>query len=255
MGSCVVPTTRSAYKSAQCRYAAFCMRYGVSPPYPLQEDILYRYVAFLAQEGLKHRSVKSYLSGIRCLQIHQSLGNPFAHAMPRLEYVLTGIKRAEARGGSQIRTRLPITMDILQRLRQVWLAQPAASDRIMLWAAACVGFFGFLRAGEFTVSSAEAYDPEAHLNLSDVALDSHTNPAMVRILIKQSKTDPFRQGVEIFLGRSGSMVCPVQALSISVYRYPPGNPRSTFYPLHGNTTHQGVPSLQSSGSAQATGAG
>ena len=48
-----------------------------------------------------------------------------------------------------------------------------------------------------------------HLNLSDVALDSHTNPSMARLLIKQSKTDPF---VEIFLGRSGAEVCPVQAL-------------------------------------------
>ena len=82
----------------------------------------------------------------------------------------------------------------------------------MLWAAACIGFFGFLRAGEFTVPSAEAYDPDTHLNLSDIALDSHTSPSVVRVSIKQSKTDPFRQGVDIFIGRSGSTVCPVQAL-------------------------------------------
>ena len=82
----------------------------------------------------------------------------------------------------------------------------------MLWAAACTGFFGFLRAGEFTVPSAEAYDPASHLSLSDVALDNHTNPSMIRLVLKQSKTDPFRQGMEIFVGRSGTNVCPVQAL-------------------------------------------
>ena len=181
-------------------------------PYPLLEDTLCRYVAFLAKEGIKHRTIKSYLSGIRCLQIQQGLGNPFAVPLPRLECVLTGIKRVEAMGGSTTRTRLPITIDILQRLYEVWLGQPVWAEGVMLWAAACIGFFGFLRAGEFTVPSAEAYDPDTHLKLSDIALDSHTSPSVVRVSIKQSKTDPFRQGVDIFIGRSGSTVCPVQAL-------------------------------------------
>ena len=34
---------------------------------------------------------------------------------------------------------------------------------------------------------------------------------MVHILIKQSKTDPFRQGVYIYLGRTGNAICPVKA--------------------------------------------
>ena len=82
----------------------------------------------------------------------------------------------------------------------------------MLWAAACIGFFGFLRAGEFTVPSPEAYDPEVHLNLGDLTLDSHTHPTLVRLKIKHSKTDPFRQGVDVFLGRTDTPLCPVQAL-------------------------------------------
>ena len=184
----------------------------MATPYPLLEDTLCRYMAFLAKEGIKHRTIKPYLSHIRCLQIQQGLGNPFATTLPRLECVLTGIKRVEARGGNATRTRLPITIDILQCLYEVWLGQPAWAEGVMLWAAACIGFFGFLRAGEFTVPSAEAYNPDTHLILSDIALDSHTSPSVVRVSIKQSKTDPFRQGVDIFIGRSGSTVCPVQAL-------------------------------------------
>lgn len=175
----IAASTRTAYRSAQRRYAEFCTRYGVTHPYPLTEHILCRYVAFLAKEGLKHRTIKAYLSGIRYLQIMKALGNPFEVSLPRLEYVLTGVKRAEAQTGQRPRTRLPITIDILKGLKEVWLAPPVQHDSIMLWAAACTGFFGFLRAGEFSAPSTEAYDPEVHLNLSDLAIDKHAAPTMV----------------------------------------------------------------------------
>ena len=69
-----------------------------------------------------------------------------------------------------------------------------------------------LQAGEFTTLSLQAYDPDVHLSLGDLALDSHTNPTLARVRIKQSKTDPFRHGVDIYLGDTGEHLCPVQAL-------------------------------------------
>ena len=82
----------------------------------------------------------------------------------------------------------------------------------MLWAAACVWFFGFLRAGEFTVPSVGSYDQEVHLNFTNLAVDSHSQLSMVCVRIKQSKTDPFRQGVHVFLGSMEGAVCPVRAI-------------------------------------------
>ena len=213
LDSSVAPSTRSAYKSAQRRFAGFCVTYGIQHPFPLQEDTLCRYVVFLAEQKLKHRTIKSYLSGIRHQQIQKSLGNPFANGgMPRLECVLTGIKREEARANPPKLVRLPITLDIMQHLRRVWIGDKPHPEGSMLWAAACVGFFGFLRAGEFTVPSVGNYDPEVHLNLTDLAVDSHSQPSMVRIRIKQSKTDPFRQGVDVFLGSTEGVICPVRAI-------------------------------------------
>ena len=200
LGSCIAPSTRAAYRSAQRRYLAFCVRYGIQTPYPLQEDLLCRYVAYLATEGLKYRTIKAYLAAIRCLQIQKSMGNPFSNPLPRFEYVLTGIKRVKSLSDPPTRKRPPITIDILQMLRRVWCITPLEPDNTMLWAAACVGFFGFLRAGEFTVPSPGAYDPDTHLNLNDLAIDNHSNLASVRLRIKQSKMDPFRQGIDIFLG-------------------------------------------------------
>ena len=82
----------------------------------------------------------------------------------------------------------------------------------MIWAASLVCFFGFMRSGEITIPSQTAYDPTAHLNLADVSVDDPDHPTIVQLSIKQSKTDPFRQGVKIYLGTTGNTLCPVTAL-------------------------------------------
>ena len=163
----------------------------------------------LAQQGLAHTSIKVYLSAVRNLHVTAGLHNAFALALtPRLELVLNGIKKETA----PRRSRFPITMEIMGKIKHVLLLQPTEPDNIMLWAACCIAFFGFLRCGEFTVPSQIAYDPEAHLSLSDVAVDNIQSPSVVQITIKQSKTDPFRQGVQIYLGKTEADVCPVAGI-------------------------------------------
>ena len=82
----------------------------------------------------------------------------------------------------------------------------------MLWGACGLGFFAFLRAGEFTVPSRTAYDPSVHLSVEDIAIDSRAAPSIIRLRLKQSKTDPFRQRVDIHLGKTDSDLCPVTAV-------------------------------------------
>ena len=60
----------------------------------------------------------------------------------------------------------------------MWNEYPSNKDNIMLWAMVCLGFFGFMRAGEFTVPANNAYDPTAHLNTEDISVDSEANPSM-----------------------------------------------------------------------------
>ena len=79
----------------------------------------------------------------------------------------------------------------------------------MLWAACCLVFFGFMRVSEFTIPSHNGYDPSLHLSLQDISIDHRDNPNVLRIHIKQSKTDPFRQGVQIYLGATNTNVCPI----------------------------------------------
>ena len=86
-------------------------------------------------------------------------------------------------------------------------------DHIMVWAAMCLCFFGFLRSGEMTIPTESAFDPGAHLTSSDiVAVDDISNPSSLKVCIKASKMDPFQKGVDIYLGRTHSNLCPVEAV-------------------------------------------
>ena len=77
-------------------------------------------------------------------------------------------------------------------------------------------FFGFLHSGKITVLSASHYDPSAHLTVKDVdvQINSRENPTVLKVLIKASKTDPFRKGVSIFLGHTDNSLCPVAAITV-----------------------------------------
>ena len=84
----------------------------------------------------------------------------------------------------------------------------------MMWAACCTAFFGLLHSGEFTVASLHQYDPVTDLSLLDISLNDRHVSKVVRLHIKQSKTDIYRKGIYIYLGRTDHniILCPVQAI-------------------------------------------
>ena len=73
-------------------------------------------------------------------------------------------------------------------------------DHLMFWAACSLGYFGFLRASEFTVPRLACFSPSSHLGVQDIAVDSPSAPSCMRLKIKASKTDPFRKGTFIDIG-------------------------------------------------------
>ncbi len=111
------------------------------------------------------------------MHIEAGLDPPAREQCHQVNYVLRGIRRAQST--TPRRTRLPLTADVMRAI-QVAVFSPAREcselERHLLWAACCLGFFGFLRSGEFTVK-----DPrhEAPLLASDMAVDSHSHPATI----------------------------------------------------------------------------
>ena len=197
--------------------SVFCREAQVEPS-PFVEHTLCMFCAHLASEGLSHQTIKSYLSAIRHYHIVEGKGDPFiANVFPLLQYVLRGIKRSPASPSRQ-----PITPAVLRLLKGVWSPLAATDqDYIMLWAACSMGFFGFMRAGEFTVKSQSDFDPSVSLNTSDISVDSCEHPSMVRVVLRQSKTDPFRQGVSIYFGKTQGDLCPVSAILAYIAIRPP----------------------------------
>ena len=143
----------------------------------------------------------------------EGYGDPNICNMARLEQVLKGIKSIQAKS-SKKPTRLPITPELLRKMRQVWMRGNGSGswDNIMLWAASLLCFFGFLRSGEITVPTDAGFDEGVHLTFNDISVDCTENPQVIRVRIKASKTDPFRVGADIFIGRTDNDLCPVAAV-------------------------------------------
>ena len=204
-------SSQKTYKSGENRYLRFCQLGGVTP-LPVNESSLCKFVSYLADEKLKHCTIKTYLSGVR-FQIRSGLLDLFHGShMPRLEYIMKGVKRVEAQSGGKPRLRLPITPPLLRLMKGVWSASAASHDTKLIWVACCLGFFWFLQAGEMTTPDNGSYDPSVHLGFGDVAVDNPRCPSFLRVTIKQSKTDPFCKGVDIFVGRTGTDICPVAGI-------------------------------------------
>ena len=193
------------------KFTAFCSRYNVSDPFPVTEYLLCCFATFMANEGLVPQSIKSYLAAVRNMQLSLGLPDPREQsAFPVLKRVQTGISRARLGRQQPSRIRLPITGQVLRRVKAE-LEQSSHPERTVIWAVCCVAFFGFFRLGELLLPSQDAFNPRLHLAWGDVAVDDACNPRMVRCHLKQSKTDQLGRGVDVVLGKTGLDLCPVAA--------------------------------------------
>lgn len=199
-------TTKRTYSSAQRKYLIFCRDNNISPPLPATEQVLCLFTTKLAQT-IQPKSIQVYLSAIRSLHLLHGYKDPLTDC-PRLHHVIRGIKRIQ---GPTSQQRLPIT-DNLMHIIYGSLSENNP-DHIMFWAACTLAYFGFLRAAEFTVPSVEVFDRKLHLQPSDLAFDSHSNPTCLRVHLKTSKTDPFGKGCYIHIGRGLGTLCAVQAMA------------------------------------------
>ena len=172
---------------------------------PASEQVLILFTAHMAQ-SVCHSTIRVYLSAVRHLHLSKGYSDPLSNAS-QLELVLRGVKREKRSANDE---RLPITPLVLQAILGVVQRDAASYTNIMMWAACCLGYFAFLRSGEFTVN--EGFDPKRHLGVQDVAVNDCQKPSVISIHLKQSKTDQDGRGITLYVGCTAQAVCPIAAM-------------------------------------------
>jgi hypothetical protein len=157
----------------------------------------------MGPNGVRNMEVPLYT------QISTGLPDPALSSLPRLTYVMRGVRRLAPSSRDH---QLPITPEILRSIASTWSCYPASFHTTMLWAAFYLGFFGFMRAGEFTCPSLRQFDLSSMLSPGDVFVDSRTDSHSLTVVLKRSKCDPFGVGFWIHLGRTHQALCPVAAV-------------------------------------------
>ncbi|XP_071173198.1 uncharacterized protein [Mytilus edulis] len=208
----IAPRTRTQYECGYSAYATFLRMTGViwlnSDMPPLTEESLIHFATHCFKNlHLKCSTIKMYICGIRYKYLENGKTSIFSGSsdkLYRLDALYRGIKKNEKKS---TKPRLPITFTILKDICQLLRKGYYTPYVDILLEAACVtAYFGFLRCGEFTVL--HSFDSECNVSIEDIRFLKDK----VTFHLKASKTDPFREGVDIHLFASGVSVCPVLSL-------------------------------------------
>ena len=196
----ITDSTCRSYQAGIRRYSTFCASMNWQS-FPATETTPHFFAAYLADQ-VSFKTIELYLAGIRFAHGENSLPEPFQEA-PLLRLLLRGIKNTM---GLSLRQRLPITMTLLRQINKE-LARALdflPSDKLMLWLAFTLAFYGFLRSSEFTSPLATQFNLQVHLCFTDVSFSSE---GCLTLHLKSSKTDPYRQGCSLLTAPSCCCLC------------------------------------------------
>lgn len=177
---------------------------------PTTEDKATGYVVTLACGGVKAATAKFHLAGLRQAHIKAGLTPPNWGKMAKLAQIRRGWERWEVSNGPKSLVRHPVRWHHMKALQVAWAKEKERG--CMLWAAACMCFFGCLRAGEALAPETGEFDVGAHLAWADVEIGSRDGKQVIRVRIKESKTDKLRKGAYVWLESVEGPVCPVTAV-------------------------------------------
>ena len=110
-----------------------------------------------------------------------------------------------------------MTISILRKIKSFIKAHYHNKiNKRMLWAVCTLAFFAFLRSSEYTSPSTKSFDKNSTLQVADVKVCR----SRLRLQVKTSKADQFREGVSMSIAQTGGSTCPVKALRKYLRNHP-----------------------------------
>lgn len=195
--------TKTSYETGLRSFFNFRREFGYEilwPP-PLRDVV--QFVSYLSLKKCSYATARSYLSSISFQCKVQNLVDETKNFL--VLKVLEGMRRI----GRSADARLPITLELLKQLVETLPGICHDTYETKLFRAAyLLAFFGFLRIGEFALSTGNGV--HSILQVTDVQFQA--NYSKLLVLIKSSKTDQDRKGVSLVIDRIEGILCPVAGL-------------------------------------------
>lgn len=217
--------TAIAYARNFSHYSQFLLVHGLltttahGPSIPNESLTPVIYIYFLAHLyrcAYAPKTIAGITAAVRAWARDTARVDPTAGPDGRIHPQVYGVFRAIKRLSGPPRKRFPITTAMLLDLHQIIHGSDQLSFHLApnIWAAQCLAFLALLRVSEYTKPNDQQFDPSTHAQRRDVKFhfDAAGAPRSVTFLIKESKTDPFREGMTVHIYKSGSKICAVTAL-------------------------------------------
>lgn len=155
-------STRQAYRRVIQNFEQFhLLTFSKPMSLPISEKVVAQYICHLYLQNLSSSTITSYISAISFIHKIDNFHDPTNAFF--IKKMLKGVQNE--RGGSD--TRLPITLDILNRLiDNIEHVIPSYSKAILCKAMFLLAFHAFLRIGEFTITQTNT--PDIVLQIQDV---------------------------------------------------------------------------------------
>jgi len=206
LATSVSDSTWKAYRTGLRAFDNFRMSYSLPHLWPVPVSHLISFVSFLSIKGLALNSVRLYTTSISVLHKLSDMDDNSSHFI--VTKLLDGFRRSRPGQG---RTREPITFPLLEKIiSKLPLICNSIYETCLFKAAFTLAFFGFLRIGEFALTTKSAQ--HKLLQLADVKITS-TLPPVAKVRVRFSKTDQLGRGTTLQISANvDGQLCPVQSL-------------------------------------------
>ena len=203
--SSLAKSTHVTYSRGVSNFMKFRSIQGLPDLWPAPQQHVIGFIAQMSLEGKAAATINTYISAIAYIHKINGWWDPAGN------FIIRKLREGCKRQNNHVDSRRPVTILVLQRLLLSLPAICSSSYESYLFRSAfSLAFFGFMRVGEFTVTSIKG--DWAHILLpSDVSFSE--DQSMLSLSIRSSKTDQRGKGVVLQLERQQNVaICPVKAL-------------------------------------------